>query len=130
MTLAGGNLRRYKFESFLTRLGLRPWVFPWTFSISDILSEKRGFQHARRSNPAGAIAASGFGPLEDIRGSDDQILAPMGRKNVRQLTYRQVSRRVDVGFAKSLTVFSRDIAYSQLSRIDHHLKPEAATLKV
>jgi hypothetical protein len=65
-------------------------MFPWTFSM--LLSFQ---QHARRSNPEGVIAARGFRLVEDIRGSDEGILAPMRQKNVRQLTYRDLSQKVD-----------------------------------
>jgi hypothetical protein len=33
--------------------------------------------------------------VEDIRGSDEGILAPAGEKNVRQLTYWELSQKVD-----------------------------------
>jgi hypothetical protein len=35
--------------------------------------------------------------VEDTQSSDEQILAPMGWKNVRQLTYRTISQKVDAG---------------------------------
>jgi hypothetical protein len=65
--------------------------------MSDILSGKQGFQHARHLSPEGAIAARGFRQVKDTRSSDEGILAPAGEKNVRQLTYGKVSQDVDAG---------------------------------
>ena len=70
-------------------------MFPCTFSIIYILSDKQGFQHARRSSPEGTITTSGFRLVEDRRSSDEGILAPTGWKNVGQLTYGRVSQTGD-----------------------------------